>query len=106
MLGFGTLRVETAGERSKFAFPFCPKPAQYAREIIQAHEDFIQAHPEEGQTASPGTYNYEQAGAVPGYQQPMPPQQQGQPYQAQPPTQPYAPAPPAQGQPNDPTQQR
>ena len=67
MMGFGVLRVETAGERSKFTFPFCPRPAECARNIIKAHEDFIQSHPEEGTTVMPGS---------------IPPQGQNQPQQA------------------------
>jgi len=46
LFGFGTLHVETAGEKSKFVFPFCPKPDHCAREIIQAHEQFMAANPE------------------------------------------------------------
>jgi uncharacterized membrane protein YdbT with pleckstrin-like domain len=46
MFGFGLLRVETAGERSKFAFQFCPNPSDYARKIIAAHEQFIAERPE------------------------------------------------------------
>lgn len=42
MLGFGLLRCETAGERSKFLFPYCPNPNQYAREILNARERFMQ----------------------------------------------------------------
>ncbi|HET7319962.1 MAG TPA: PH domain-containing protein [Candidatus Saccharimonadales bacterium] len=42
MFGFGTLRVETAGERSKFVFPFCPKPNYYAQQILSAREQFEQ----------------------------------------------------------------
>ncbi len=42
LLGFGTLRVETAGERSKFTFPYCPNPTDYARKILEAHEDFLE----------------------------------------------------------------
>lgn len=41
IFNFGTLRVETAGERSKFVFPLCPNPTQYAHEILQAREDFM-----------------------------------------------------------------
>ncbi|MGH7240687.1 MAG: PH domain-containing protein [Candidatus Saccharimonadales bacterium] len=48
IFGFGTLKVETAGERSKFQFPFCPHPQQCAIEIIQAHEDFMRDNPEGG----------------------------------------------------------
>jgi uncharacterized membrane protein YdbT with pleckstrin-like domain len=42
MFNYGVLRVETAGERSKFVFPFCPKPNQYAQAILQAREQFEQ----------------------------------------------------------------
>jgi uncharacterized membrane protein YdbT with pleckstrin-like domain len=48
MFGFGTLKVETAGERSKFQFPYCPTPQKCAVEIIQAHEQFMAANPENG----------------------------------------------------------
>jgi len=71
MFGYGTVKVETAGERSKFTFPFCPNPASCAREIIKAHEDFIQTHPEEGQTVFPGSFPQQ---SQPMYQQPAQPQ--------------------------------
>jgi uncharacterized membrane protein YdbT with pleckstrin-like domain len=48
MFGFGTLKVETAGEHSKFQFPYCPRPQKCAVEIIQAHEDFMRENPEAG----------------------------------------------------------
>jgi hypothetical protein len=41
MFSFGTLRAETAGERSKFLFYYCPKPNYYARQILVAREDFM-----------------------------------------------------------------
>ncbi len=41
MFNFGTLRAETAGERSKFTFPYCPDPKKYARSILEVHENFI-----------------------------------------------------------------
>lgn len=47
MFGFGTLKVETAGERSKFYFVFCPNPQDCAKRIIQAHEQFIVNKPDE-----------------------------------------------------------
>jgi hypothetical protein len=34
MLNFGVLRVETAGERSKFVFPYCPNPNLYAQQVL------------------------------------------------------------------------
>ena len=42
MFGFGVLHVETAGERSKFVFPFCPKPNEAAQKILIAREAFEQ----------------------------------------------------------------
>jgi uncharacterized membrane protein YdbT with pleckstrin-like domain len=48
LFGFGTLKVETAGERSKFQFPYCPSPQKCAVEIIQAHERFMTANPDGG----------------------------------------------------------
>ncbi len=43
MLNFGTLRVETAGERSRFYFLYCPDPNLYARKILMARELYLQA---------------------------------------------------------------
>jgi hypothetical protein len=42
MFGFGTLKVETAGERSKFIFLYCPNPNDYARKILEIHEAFLE----------------------------------------------------------------
>ena len=38
MLGFGTLRAETAGERSKFSLAYCPDPDACARKLLAARE--------------------------------------------------------------------
>lgn len=57
MFNFGTIRVETAGERSKFFFVYCPNPTMYAQKIIQAREEF-----EQGRREAPPQ----------NYQQPMP----------------------------------
>jgi len=43
MFNFGTLKVETAGERAKFTFPYCPNPNECARRILQVHEDFLES---------------------------------------------------------------
>ncbi|HVX57081.1 MAG TPA: PH domain-containing protein [Candidatus Saccharimonadales bacterium] len=40
MFNYGVLRVETAGESSKFLFPFCPNPNYYAQQILAAREAF------------------------------------------------------------------
>ena len=42
MFNYGRLRVETAGERSKFMFPYCPDPTRYAQQILNAREQFEQ----------------------------------------------------------------
>lgn len=39
---FGTLKVETAGEHSKFTFLYCPNPTYYAQQILAAREAFEQ----------------------------------------------------------------
>lgn len=72
MFGFGTLRVETAGERSKFVFPFCPNPGKCAREIIQAHDDYLALHIEGGHVGNPGLVNAsgEKPVQQPAYNQP------------------------------------
>lgn len=44
LFNFGTLKAETAGEHSKFQFPFCPSPKSCAIEIIQAHEKFMESY--------------------------------------------------------------
>ncbi len=42
MFNYGAVRVETAGERSKFFFNFCPNPNYYAQQILTARETFEQ----------------------------------------------------------------
>jgi len=42
MFNYGSLRVETAGERSKFIFPLCPNPNYYAQQILETRERFEQ----------------------------------------------------------------
>ncbi len=41
IFGFGTLKVETAGEHPNFNFTYCPRPTYYAKEILEAREKFI-----------------------------------------------------------------
>ncbi len=43
MFNYGTIKAETAGERSKFVFYFCPNPNYYAQQVLQAREEFVQA---------------------------------------------------------------
>ena len=42
MFNYGTLQLESAGERSKFVFLYCPNPNQCAREILDTHEKFLE----------------------------------------------------------------
>lgn len=44
LFNFGTLKAETAGEHSKFQFPYCPEPKQCAVDIIEAHEKFMESY--------------------------------------------------------------
>jgi hypothetical protein len=46
MFNFGVLKAETAGERSKFVFAYCPDPKRYAQKILMTRENFINASPE------------------------------------------------------------
>ncbi len=61
MLNFGVLRVETAGESSKFMFPYCPNPNYYAQQILKAREVF-----EQNRRAEEGAYQ-----PAPAYQAPV-----------------------------------
>lgn len=42
LFNYGLLKVETAGEKSKFAFTFCPNPNYYAQQVLMAREKFEQ----------------------------------------------------------------
>ena len=42
MFNYGVLKCETAGERSKFMFLYCPNPTRYAQYILNARERFLQ----------------------------------------------------------------
>lgn len=42
MFNYGLIKVETAGERSKFSFAYCPNPNYYAQQILSAREAFEQ----------------------------------------------------------------
>ena len=47
LFNYGNLIVESAGEHAKFVFAYCPDPHEYAKQIIAAHESYIEARPEE-----------------------------------------------------------
>lgn len=42
MFNYGWVRVETASERGKFIFQYCPNPNYYAQQILAARESFEQ----------------------------------------------------------------
>ena len=75
IFNYGILKAETAGERSKFMFFFCPNPNQAARDILDAHEKFLEDRRNVQYAGSavaggyPPQYQYQQ-------QQPYPEQQQ------------------------------
>ncbi len=45
LFGFGTLKVETAGEHSNFHFYYTPRPDMYAKILLDARERFIEEDP-------------------------------------------------------------
>jgi hypothetical protein len=53
IFNFGILKAETAGERSKFSFPFCPNPNLYAQQILHAREQFEQGGGHVGAASQP-----------------------------------------------------
>ena len=79
MFNFGTLKAETAGERSKFVFPFCPNPNAYARKILEVHEAFLHQSRHQPQQVNPVMPMSDS----PHYQQPQPDPQQYQQQMAQ-----------------------
>jgi len=44
MFNYGTLTVQTAGEKDNFIFAFCPKPNQYAEEMLEARQKYADSH--------------------------------------------------------------
>lgn len=42
IFAYGTLTVQTAGEKENFVFTFCPTPQKYADQIIEARQKFIE----------------------------------------------------------------
>lgn len=42
IFGYGTLLVQTAGERENFTFYYCPDPSTYASQIIEAHQTYVE----------------------------------------------------------------
>jgi uncharacterized membrane protein YdbT with pleckstrin-like domain len=42
IFGYGTLTVQTAGERENFVFTLCPMPQKYADQIIEARQKFLE----------------------------------------------------------------
>lgn len=40
MFDYGTLTVQTAGERDNFIFPWCPKPNHFAERILEARQAY------------------------------------------------------------------
>lgn len=44
MFGYGTVKIETAGEQENFSFSFCPRPNYYAKVILEAREIILGQH--------------------------------------------------------------
>lgn len=47
IFGYGTLTVQTAGERENFIFYYCPDPNKYASQILEAHQAYADSLQEE-----------------------------------------------------------
>ncbi len=47
---YGTITVQTAGTLENFIFPYCPTPAKYADQIIEARQRYARALEEEHET--------------------------------------------------------
>jgi hypothetical protein len=43
IFNYGVIKAETAGERSKFVFLYCPNPDFYAKQILATRERFMQS---------------------------------------------------------------
>lgn len=109
MFNFGTLKAETAGERSKFVFPMCPNPNAYARKILEVHEAFlhqVRHQPQQVHPVTPMAHPHDtQPQQQPAQVQPMAPQPQQQQWPQYPtPAQPADQSQQQQVQPQYPTQ--
>jgi hypothetical protein len=49
ILGYGTLMIQTAGERENFDFTFCPSPNTLADQIIEERQKYAEALQEENE---------------------------------------------------------
>lgn len=49
LFNYGTLMVQTAGERDNFIFKLCPRPNEFADIIIEARQAYAQALKEENE---------------------------------------------------------
>lgn len=86
MFHYGSLIVETAGEKSKFIFPLCPNPNLYAQHILEAREQFeqnLRSRNDGLHSSYPNQYQPPQQPAV--QQAPIPNEPQSYPIPPQPP---------------------
>lgn len=67
IFNYGLLKAETAGEHSKFAFPYCPNPNFYAQKILHSRELFAQ----QGGHAGGGTPAPQQPHGINTHQEPV-----------------------------------
>jgi hypothetical protein len=94
IFNYGLLKVETAGERSKFVFPFCPNPNYYAAQILSAREKFDQhSHQEETIYQQPAPTVEPPVPVQPRQAQPLMPPQSAAAVPQQQPAPPTAPSP-------------
>jgi len=86
IFNYGVLKAETAGERSKFLFLYCPNPNYYAQKILAAREVFEQGHraSEQGSAQQPQDSPQPTAQSAPGFSQQYPPPAPISPYVPEP----------------------
>jgi uncharacterized membrane protein YdbT with pleckstrin-like domain len=53
IFGYGTLMVQTAGERDNFNFTLCPNPSRLADRIIEARQAYAEATKESNENPAP-----------------------------------------------------
>lgn len=53
IFGYGTLMVQTAGERDNFVFGLCPNPTTLADRIIEARQAYAEATKESNESPAP-----------------------------------------------------
>ena len=51
IFGYGTVKIETAGEQNNFHFTYCPRPNYYGKVVLDARQKYVTQNPEHNRTA-------------------------------------------------------